>query len=153
MAIKFEDNAPRVSVNPRDQNKIVIQEVNNEVKISASGPQGIQGPTGPTGPTGATGSQGPTGATGAQGATGATGATGPAGPGVTTEEIIAVVAYTYNQPATSSTWNITHNLGFYPNVTAFDSAETMIEGEVVHNDINSLSITFSSSISGKAHLS
>ncbi len=50
MAVQFEDNAPRVSVNQRDVTKVVVQEVNNEVKISASGPQGIQGPTGPAGP-------------------------------------------------------------------------------------------------------
>ena len=123
MAIKFEDSAPRISVNPRDQNKIIVQEVNNEVKISASGPQGIPGPQ------------------------------GPAGEGTTPEEIIALVAYTHNQPAATNVWSITHNLGFYPNATVFDSADTMVEGEVLHNDENSLSITFSAQISGKAHLS
>ena len=76
MTVNFEDSAPRISVNPRDQNKIIVQEVNNEVKVSASGPQGALGPTGPTGPAGADGTIGVDGATGPQGPTGAT---GPAG--------------------------------------------------------------------------
>jgi hypothetical protein len=135
MPIEFDDQRSVVKVNPRDLNKVIIQEVNNEVKIAASGPQGVQGPTGPTG------TQGPTGPT------------GPAGPGVTVAEIIAATAYTHNQPAATDVWSITHNLGFYPNVTVFDSAGTMVEGAVLHNDENSLTITFSAQISGKAHLS
>ena len=55
MAIEFEDQAPKVTVNPRDTNKIIVQEVKNEVKISSSGPQGAIGPTGPTGATGPSG--------------------------------------------------------------------------------------------------
>lgn len=135
MPIEFEDQRSVVKVNPRDLNKVVIQEVNNEVKVSASGPQGAVGPTGP------------------QGTQGPTGPTGPAGASVSTADIIAVTAYTHNQIAATTVWSIAHDLGFYPNVTVFDSAETMVEGEVLHNDENSLTITFSSSISGKAHLS
>ena len=126
MPVEFDDQRSVVKVNPRDLNKVIIQEVNNEVKISASGPQGVQGPTGPTGPT---------------------------GPGMTAEEIIDAVSYTHNQSATSNVWSITHGLSFYPNVTVFDSADTMVEGAVLHNDENSLTITFSAQISGKAHLS
>lgn len=93
------------------------------------------------------------GPTGPKGDTGATGPTGPTGAQPPLAEIIAAVSYTHNQSATSARWSISHNLGFYPNVTVFDSAETAIEGEVQHNDENSLIITFSASISGKAHLS
>ena len=135
MAVEFEDQRSTVKVNPRDLNKVTVQEVHSEVKVSASGPRGVQGPTGP------------------QGIQGIQGPTGPTGPGTTPAEIIAVTAYTHNQLAATNTWTIAHNLGFYPNVTVFDSANTMVEGEVLHNDENSLTINFSSSISGKAHLS
>jgi hypothetical protein len=135
MAVDFEDVRNQVKVNPRDLNKVIVQEANNEVKISASGPQGTQGPTGPTG------------------ATGPTGPTGPAGPGTTTAEIVAATSYTHIQIAASTTWTINHDLGFYPNVTVFDSADTMVEGSILHSDNTSLTLTFSAAISGKAHLS
>jgi hypothetical protein len=84
-------------------------------------------------------------------------APGPQGPsgadGVQADSIPDLVAYTHTQSATATTWTITHNLGFYPNVTVFDSGDSMVEGSVNHASINSLTITFSAGISGKAHLS
>lgn len=84
-------------------------------------------------------------------------APGPQGPsgvdGVQPGEIADLVAYTHTQSATSATWTIPHNLGFYPNVTVFDSGGSMVEGSVTHTTINTLTITFSATISGKAHLS
>lgn len=62
-------------------------QVNPDIGLGATGPQGAVGPAGPTGATGATGAsgatgpQGVTGATGPTGSTGATGPTGAAGPG------------------------------------------------------------------------
>lgn len=108
-------------------NIVQIDKSGNHVSISYGGPQGVQGPTGPTGPT------------------------GPAG--ITAEEIPALVSYTHNQSAASTTWTITHNLNFKPNVTVFDSAESMVEGSVTHTSNTTLSITFSAAISGRAHLS
>lgn len=63
------------------------------------------------------------------------------------------VSYTHNQSATSSTWTITHNLGYNPSVVAKDSAENIIEGEVTYNNTSSLTITFSVGTSGYAYLS
>lgn len=84
-------------------------------------------------------------------------APGPQGPGgvdgVQNSDIPDLVAYTHNQSAISSTWTVVHNLNFYPNVTVFDSGESQIEGSVTHIDETRLTITFSSGISGKAHLS
>lgn len=79
MSVQFEDNAPRISVNPRDVNKILIQEVNNEVKIAASGPQGVAGPAGAAG---AQGPQGPAGTNGTNGEPGrfTVSETAPVGP-------------------------------------------------------------------------
>ena len=121
------------------------------------GPTGPRGATGPTGPTGATGPSGPTGPTGAAGAAGPTGPTGATGPGVTTQQILNVivpaVSYKHTQNLAQSTWSITHNLHFMPNVTVFDSGNTQVEGNVVHTDNDSLTIQFSASISGIALLS
>jgi hypothetical protein len=115
------------------------------ISIAAAGPQGAQGPAGARGATGPAGAPGATGATGPAGAPGAD--------GIAAEEVAALVSYTHTQVTPSSTWTVTHNLQFYPNVTVFDSANSMIEGTVTHTDSNSLSITFSAAISGKAHLS
>lgn len=84
-------------------------------------------------------------------------APGPQGPsgadGTQADNIPDLVAYAHTQSATSSTWTVTHNLNFYPNVTVFDSAGTMVEGSVTHTDNTQLTITFSATISGKAYLS
>lgn len=107
------------------------------------GNPGPAGPPGPTGPAGATGPAGPTGATGPAGPTGPEGPVGPA----------PTIAYTHTQNAVSSTWSITHNLGFRPNVTTINSAFLNIEGNVEHTDANSLTITFDIATSGVAYLS
>lgn len=108
-------------------NIVQVDKTGNHVSISYGGPQGIQGPTGPTGATGAG--------------------------GIAAEDIPDLVAYTHSQIAASNSWTITHNLGFYPNATVFDSGDSMVEGSVTHTSINSLTIAFSATISGTAHLS
>ena len=84
-------------------------------------------------------------------------APGPQGPsgidGTQASDIPALVAYRHIQSATASTWTVVHNLNFYPNVAVFDSAGTQVEGSVTHTDETTLTISFSSAISGKAHLS
>jgi hypothetical protein len=73
--------------------------------------------------------------------------------GVQTSEVVDLVSYVHNQGATSATWTVNHNLNFYPNVTVYDSANSMVEGTVNHTNQVQLKITFSAPISGKAHLS
>lgn len=104
--------------------------------------------------------------------TGPQGPTGPAGQGVPTggtlDQILTKasstnydttwtdkpkVSYVHSQPATSTTWDITHNLGYNPGVTAKDSAGNIIEGDISYNDTSSLTITFSVGTSGYAYLS
>lgn len=84
-------------------------------------------------------------------------APGPQGPaglsGTQNEDIPDLVSYAHNQLAASTTWTVNHNLNFYPNVTVYDSAGSMVEGSVIHTTATSLTITFSSAISGKAYLS
>jgi hypothetical protein len=85
---------------------------------------------------------------------------GPRGPqglpgkdGVQPEELIALVSYTHTQPAASNFWTITHNLKFKPSVTVFDSASSVVEGNIAHLNENTLTLSFSAPISGVAHLS
>jgi hypothetical protein len=54
MPVEINDERPLVKVNPRDANKIVIQEVNTQVKVTGFGPQGATGPQGPQGEPGVT---------------------------------------------------------------------------------------------------
>ena len=49
MATYFEDEQNKVIVNPRDVNKVIVQEQLNHVEVSIGGPQGIAGPTGANG--------------------------------------------------------------------------------------------------------
>lgn len=67
--------------------------------------------------------------------------------------ITQAVAYTHLQGVSNSTWDIQHNLNFYPNVTVVDSAGTIVEGEIDYTDLNNIRLTFSDSFSGKAYLS
>lgn len=61
--------------------------------------------------------------------------------------------YTHNQSAVSNVWIVNHNLGYNPNVSILDSAESNVEAEIWYNNTNSLEIRFSVGISGKAYLS
>ena len=73
--------------------------------------------------------------------------------GVQSDEIIDLVSYRHIQNVLSTEWTVNHNLNFYPNVTVYNSAGSMVEGTVTHINAVSLTITFSNQISGKAHLS
>ena len=63
------------------------------------------------------------------------------------------VAYQHTQSLPSNTWNITHNLGFYPNIVIQDSGGSIVEGEITYTNSNSLTVTFSAAFSGTAYLS
>ena len=63
------------------------------------------------------------------------------------------IAFTYTQNAVSSTWNITHNLGFHPNVATVDSAGSIIEGTISYTSTNALVVSFSIETTGTAYLS
>jgi hypothetical protein len=78
------------------------------------------------------------------GPTGATGPRGPAGPPGQT--------FVFTQPTAATVWTITHNLGVFPAVVVADSAGTLIEGDVVYTDNNTVTLTFSAAFSGDAYL-
>lgn len=72
---------------------------------------------------------------------------------VAAKQLIPLVSYTHTQSATSAQWVVTHNLGFKPNVTVFNSAGDIVEGDIIHNSINQLTLQFSTTMSGTAQLS
>jgi hypothetical protein len=84
-------------------------------------------------------------------------APGPQGPGglsgLQSSDIADLVSYRHVQNSPLTTWTIVHNLNFYPNVTVFNSADDQVEGNVTHSNETTLTITFSSALAGKAHLS
>ena len=86
-----------------------------------------------------------------QGPPGPIGPPGPQGPPGIGESTGA--GYAHVQGAVSDTWVITHNLGFYPNVTVIDSGGSEVEGDIVYQGLNVLTLTFSAAFSGVAYLS
>ena len=127
---------------------------------------GTQGTTGSQGASGTQGTQGLQGATGAgaQGVQGADGSQGIAGAGVNSTDDVPEgidnlyftperVAYQHTQGTTSSSWVIQHNLGFYPNIVVQDSANSIVEGEIVYDSVNQVTLNFQAAFSGMAYLS
>ena len=70
------------------------------------------------------------------------------------DEMLApkVERYVHVQNEASSIWIVDHQMGRYPSVTVVDSAGTMVFGEVVYNNENQVTITFTAAFSGKAYL-
>ena len=69
------------------------------------------------------------------------------------EEVRSRSRFVHTQASASTTWSITHNMRFFPNVSIVDSAESKVIGEVTYISQNALTVTFSHSFSGKAYLS
>ena len=69
------------------------------------------------------------------------------------EEVRAKSKFVHTQTSAATTWSITHNLKFYPNVSIVDSALSHVIGEVTYIDENNLTVSFTSAFSGKAFLS
>jgi len=62
-------------------------------------------------------------------------------------------SYTHNQITSSTTWTITHNLGFFPAVSVVDSGGNHVIGDVTYVSQNVVTVSFNSSFGGKAYLS
>lgn len=61
--------------------------------------------------------------------------------------------YIHIQSVSLSTWNITHTLSKYTNVTIYDQFDNVIEGEIKYISNNQLQIYFNESLTGKVVLS
>jgi hypothetical protein len=53
------------------------------------------------------------------------------------------------QTIPSKIWIITHNLNKYPAITLLDANNREIKGEVKHNSINQITVTFNQELTGK----
>lgn len=63
-------------------------------------------------------------------------------------------AYTHNQVTPSTTWLITHNMGFVPgNVTVFDHEGTEIEPARIAGSWKTVTLTFNAAVYGSAYFS
>jgi hypothetical protein len=65
----------------------------------------------------------------------------------------ALFSYTHTQLTPAAVWTVVHGLGGFPNVTAIDSADSEIVGDLLYIDSNTVQITFSSGTAGKAYIS
>jgi hypothetical protein len=82
------------------------------------------------------------------------GIAGPQGAqGVPGEVLFSDISYLHNQTVPSSTWTITHNLRFMPNITVVDSGGTVVEGSYNYPNENTVVLSFNGAFSGKAYLS
>lgn len=62
------------------------------------------------------------------------------------------VKYLHTQSSASNTWNIAHNLGFFPNVSVLDNENRIIEADVQYLNINNVRIVMNVALSGVAYL-
>ena len=60
--------------------------------------------------------------------------------------------YLHNQANPDTVWMIDHNLGKYPSVICFDSANDEIEGMISYPTLNRVTVTFSAATGGYAYL-
>ena len=60
--------------------------------------------------------------------------------------------FIFEQYSASDNWIVYHGLGKYPSVTVVDSANTVVCGDIVYLDANSLEVHFSAAFSGRAYL-
>lgn len=120
------------SIVRQDARKVIVRETESSTTVTQPSRttilqvSGVPGPPGPEGPPGPPGG-------------------GGGGPGAS--------GYTHDQMVPSAFWTITHNLGYYPSVMVWDTANDMINGDVDHVNANQLTIAFSTAISGRAYMS
>lgn len=113
-------------------NEITVIEENKIVTLSATG---AEGPAGPQGIQGVQGTQGIQGIQGIQGPQGIPGG-----------------AFTYEQQTLSSTWTITHSLGYRPSVYVQDYGNNTLECDIQHVSVNQVILTFLTTVTGYAYL-
>jgi hypothetical protein len=61
--------------------------------------------------------------------------------------------YVHDQMTPSAVWVVVHGLNGFPNVTAIDSSNSEIVGDLAYIDSNTVQISFASATGGKAYVS
>ncbi|QXN72646.1 hypothetical protein RCZAHN_37 [Rhodobacter phage RcZahn] len=64
----------------------------------------------------------------------------------------AISTFTFQQSIPAMIWTIDHNLGFWPDVTVFDTAGNEVEAQVTNPTMQRTTINFSSPVAGTARL-
>jgi hypothetical protein len=65
-----------------------------------------------------------------------------------------LTAFTHTQPTPATVWTITHGLGRYPAaVRLTDEMSATVVGDVIDLDINTVQVTFTTPVQGKAFVS
>jgi hypothetical protein len=79
---------------------------------------------------------------------------GPPGPPGPAGDSPQALAFHFVQATASTVWLITHNLNFQPNITAIDSAHSLITpGDIDYLSASVIRLTFSAAVAGEAYLS
>lgn len=79
---------------------------------------------------------------------------GPQGPrGLPGPAGVGGGSYLHEQSVASTSWLMNHNLGFKPNVDAFDETGRRIRPAVIHHTVNQTELQFLTPRTGEAHLS
>lgn len=60
--------------------------------------------------------------------------------------------FVHTQNSSSNSWSITHGLNKYPSVSIIDSGNNIVVGDIEYTSLNTITIRFNSSFSGKAYL-
>ena len=60
--------------------------------------------------------------------------------------------YIHTQVTPLTTWTVVHSLGRFPIVTVVDSGNSELLADLQYVDVNSLTLTFGASTSGKAYV-
>jgi len=60
--------------------------------------------------------------------------------------------FVFTQGSAANTWTVNHNLEKFPSVMVVDSGNNVVVGEITYTNNNSLTLSFSSTFSGKAYI-
>jgi hypothetical protein len=60
--------------------------------------------------------------------------------------------FVHTQNSSSNSWSITHGLNKYPSVSIIDSGNNIVVGDIEYTSLNTITIRFNASFSGKAYL-
>jgi hypothetical protein len=72
-------------------------------------------------------------------------------PAVISADISSVDRHFKTPLLEGTVWEIEHNLGKFPSVTVVDTANNVIYSDVAYDDLNNVTITFASSVTGYAY--
>lgn len=67
------------------------------------------------------------------------------------DSLVGSSGYQHDQITPNAVWSISHNLGFYPDVSIKDSIGNEIFADVFHNSANQVTITFTGAETGRAY--